>query len=219
MSKEKTIVVDNYGIDRKFATIYIEGDSDLILNKTNNAAIRTLTADDGKKQRKWEQDHRNVWEQIITAIHWYDPIGFGIDETNSICDEEMMHRLLKENTPCIPAFAFHKTLSDAVVRNGIEKNKTKIEDDNNIIVPRGFCKVEITEWSFEELLMSPKSGSPVRVALNHFSGWRTSFGISYTESVYTLDNMVNFFNLAGFGLGIGSGRTSGYGRYHVADVK
>ena len=31
--------------------------------------------------------------------------------------------------------------------------------------------------------------------------------------------IVNTINLAGFGLGIGSGRTSGYGRYHVVDVQ
>lgn len=31
--------------------------------------------------------------------------------------------------------------------------------------------------------------------------------------------VVNIINLAGSGLGIGSGRTSGYGRYKVTDVK
>lgn len=32
------------------------------------------------------------------------------------------------------------------------------------------------------------------------------------------EQIVNIINLAGFGLGIGSGRTSGYGRYHVDGV-
>lgn len=31
--------------------------------------------------------------------------------------------------------------------------------------------------------------------------------------------IINIINLAGFGLGIGSGRSSGYGRYKVVDMK
>ena len=67
--------------------------------------------------------------------------------------------------------------------------------------------------------MSPKKGSPVVVRLNHFTNWRASFVINYTDNVYSLSEIVNIINLAGFGLGIGSGRSSGYGRYHVVDVK
>lgn len=37
--------------------------------------------------------------------------------------------------------------------------------------------------------------------------------------VYSLDQIVNIINLAGFGIGIGSGRTSGYGRFQVVGVK
>ena len=37
--------------------------------------------------------------------------------------------------------------------------------------------------------------------------------------VYSLEQIINIINLAGFGLGIGSGRTSGYGRYHVEEVR
>lgn len=43
--------------------------------------------------------------------------------------------------------------------------------------------------------------------------------ISYTANVYSISEITNFISLAGFGLGIGSGRSSGYGRYHVVDVK
>lgn len=36
---------------------------------------------------------------------------------------------------------------------------------------------------------------------------------------WRVENIVNIINLAGFGLGIGSGRTSGYGRYKVVAVE
>lgn len=63
------------------------------------------------------------------------------------------------------------------------------------------------------------NASPVLVRMNRFSGWKASFVIQFTENVYSLEQILNIINLAGFGLGIGSGRTSGYGRYHVSDVK
>ena len=67
--------------------------------------------------------------------------------------------------------------------------------------------------------MSPKRGAPVLVYINRFSGWSSQVHITYTENVYTLDQIVNIINMAGFGLGIGSGRSSGYGRYHVVGVE
>ena len=60
---------------------------------------------------------------------------------------------------------------------------------------------------------------PVTVRLSHFSGWKADFMLDYTDHVYSLEQLVNSINMAGFGLGIGPGRSSGYGRYHVADVK
>ena len=76
-----------------------------------------------------------------------------------------------------------------------------------------------TEHFVDEKLMSPKKGAPVLVHLNRFTGWKCTFTVSYMESVYSAEQIVNIINLAGFGLGIGSGRSSGYGRYHVESIK
>lgn len=35
----------------------------------------------------------------------------------------------------------------------------------------------------------------------------------------SLEQIINIINLAGFGLGIGSGRSSDYGRYHVENIE
>lgn len=67
--------------------------------------------------------------------------------------------------------------------------------------------------------MSPKKGSPVLVHLSRFSGWSTEIEIAFTENTYSLEQIINIINLAGFGIGIGSGRSSGYGRYHVVGVE
>ena len=110
-------------------------------------------------------------------------------------------------------------ICQAVVRNEIDKYSTKFDNAVNVVADKGLVPIKFTEWSLDKRLMSPKKGAPINVNLNHFSGWSADFLINYTDHVYSLEQIVNIINLAGFGLGIGSGRTSGYGRYHVVDVK
>lgn len=197
----------------KTAQIFIEGDGDLVLNKMNARNSRMLLAEDRKKIREVP----NMWEDIITAIHWRDGVPAG--DTYKECSEEMFMQMLQENAPCISAFGLKKSFGQAVVRNEIDKYATKFDNAVNVVADKGLVPITFTEWSLDKRLMSPKKGSPVNVCLNHFSGWKANFVINYTDHVYSLEQIVNIINLAGFGLGIGSGRTSGYGRYHVVDVK
>lgn len=75
MKKERIIEVQPVKIEQ--ATILIEGDGDLVLNKMNARTVRELTAArDGKKTIK---EVPNIWEDIITAIHWRD--GYPVEDT------------------------------------------------------------------------------------------------------------------------------------------
>lgn len=197
----------------KQAHIFIEGDGDLVLNKMNARNTRALLADD----RKNINEASNPWEDVITAIHWRDALP--VDDTYNECTEEMFYDLLKNNAPCITAFGLKKSFNQAVVRNEIDTYSTKFDNAMNVVAKMGLVPITFAEWSLDKRLMSPKKGKPVTVRLNHFSGWKADFMIHYTDHVYSLERIVNVINLAGFGLGIGSGTTSGYGRYHVVDVK
>lgn len=210
---EKVIKLQDVKAITKTAQIFIEGDGDIVLNKMNARDTRLLTAPDRKKIKEVP----NRWEDIITSVHWRD--GIPCEDTYKECDEEMLIKMLKENAPCITAFGLKKSFDQAVVRNEIDKYATKIDNAVNVVADKGLVPITFTEWSLDERLMSPKKGSPVNVMLNHFSGWKANFRIDYTEHVFSLEQIVNIINLAGFGLGIGSGRTSGYGRYHVVDVR
>lgn len=211
MKQENSIILESIKV--KTAEVFIEGTSDLVLNKMNARNVRTLLAEDRKKIREVP----NQWEDVITAINWRDPLPFA--DTYKECTQEAMYKLLKENAPCISAFGLKKSFGQAVVRNEIDKYSTKFDNAVNIPANMGLVPITFTSWAIDERLMSPKRGAPITVRLNHFSGWKASFQINYTEHVYSLEQIVNIINLAGFGLGIGSGRTSGYGRYQVTDVK
>lgn len=205
--KEKTIELKK--IETKQVTVKIVGDGDLILNKMNDVSTRQLT--EQRKNKAKDLDVPNEWEQIITAMHWRDgkPTDFS---------EQGLIDALTNNAPCITAFGLKKSFGDAVVRNEIDTYKTKFDNSMNIVAKGGLVPIKFAEHSIDEKLMSPKKGSPVLVRMNRFSGWSAEFTISFTENVYSLEQILNIINLAGFGLGIGSGRTSGYGRYHIESI-
>ena len=209
-AKEEMISLDKINV--KYALIRIEGDTDLVLNKMNARNERKLRAEDRNKIN----ERPNRWEDIITAIHWRDPLP--CTDTYTQCDEAMMQQLIANNAPCISAFGLKKNICDAVVRNEINKYKTKIDIAVRILSHNGLVPIRFASWRPEDKIMSPQNGSPINVVLNVFSGWSAEFEIGYTDHVFSFEQIVNIINLAGFGLGIGSGRSSGYGRYHVASV-
>ena len=204
-------------INVKTAVVTIVGDGDIVLNKMNASATRTLLNEDRKAQAVWEAQNSNKWEDIITSIHWRD--GLNMKDTNKECCVEVFNNLLKYNAPCITAFGLKKSWCQAVVRNEVDTYATKFDNAVNVIAAGGLVPIKFAEWHIDERLMSPKRGAPVSVKLNHFTGWSADVMISYTDNVYSISEIVNIINLAGFGLGIGSGRTSGYGRYHVENIK
>jgi len=215
--KATTKEVMVYGDLIKTAEITIEGTGDLVLNKMNASTIRELTADDRKAQKIWELQNANKWERIITSIHWRDPLP--TDNTNADCSEEMMMELLKTNAPCIPKFGFNKSWGQAVVRFGIDKYSTKFDPAVDIATPHGLVPITFDEWHLETKLMAPKRSAPVTQMFNHFSGWGAVITLNYTDDVYSLNEILTVISKAGMGLGIGSGRSSGYGRYKIVDVK
>lgn len=190
--------------------VTIVGDGDLVLNKMNDVTVKQLT--DKRKNKAKDIEVPNMWEEIITSMHWYNskPTDFS---------EDGLIKALEENAPCITAFGLKKSFGDAVVRAEIDKYKTKFDANVNIMAKNNLVPITFAGHYVDEKLMSPKKGSPVLVHLNRFSGWRATFTVSFMENVYSAEQILNIINLAGFGIGIGSGRSSGYGRYHIESVK
>lgn len=210
MSKKEDKVIELKPINIQYMSVTIEGDGDLVLNKMNDVSTRTLI--DARKDKAKDTSKPNEWEEIITAMHWYN--GKPTDYS-----QEGLLKALKENAPCITAFGLKKSFGDAVVRNEIATYATKFHNGMNIIAKGGLVPITFAEHFIDERLMSPKKGAPVLVRLNRFSGWKATFTVQYTGVVYSEEQIINIINLAGFGLGIGSGRLSGYGRYHVSNVE
>ena len=81
MKKDKVITIEPIRI--KHATVCIEGDGDLVLNKMNARNARLLSANN----RGGIREVPNTWEDIITAVHWRD--GYPVKDTyNELTDAE-----------------------------------------------------------------------------------------------------------------------------------
>ena len=210
MSKTIETAIELKPLNIQTMQITIVGDGDLVLNKMNDVVASQLV--NARKDKAKDTRKPNVWEEVITSMHWYDgkPTDFS---------EAGLQKALESNRPCLTAFALKKSFGDAVVRNGFDKYKTKFDASVNIISKGGLVPIHFAEHTLDEKLMSPKKGAPVLVRLNRFSGWSATVTIQYMTNVYSAEQIVNFINHAGFGLGIGSGRSSGYGRYHVESIE
>lgn len=208
MKKEKNIAVKGLVINT--ATIKIVGDGDLILNKMDAPTERMLT--DVRKDKSKNMEKPNEWEVVATKIRWQKPfIG---DYT-----EENFKKNLTENAPCISAFGLKKSFGQAVVRSGLDKYATKFDASMNIVAENNLVPIKFAEHYIDEKLMSPKRGAPVLVKQNRFTGWSAEITIQYLDNgSFSLEQILQVINISGFSMGIGSGRTSGYGRYHVEEV-
>lgn len=208
MKKETVVTIAPVVVNR--ATITIEGDTDLVLNKINDRMAWLLGP--GKDQPKdlWPV---NEYEDVITSMHWRD------GKPKERYHEGDLEKALKENAPCLTAFGLKKSFSQSVVQNEIDKYSTKFNAAVNVIGKGGLVPITFAEHYLDEKLMSPQKGRPVLAKLNRFSGWTATFEIQYTDRTYTLNQILEVIKLAGFGIGIGSGRSSGFGRYHISEIK
>lgn len=196
----------------KRVTISIVGDSDLVLNKMNSVIVRQLSDVRNDKAKKIEKP--NKWEEIITSVHW---LNGNPDEYT----EETFLDKLKNDSPCITTHGVKEMLKDTVYRTGIDKNKTKMGTNVNVIGYKGgnLIPVKFTEHYLNELLMSPQRGKPILARLNCFKGWSADIELEYIDSVYSAEQLFNIMNVAGFGSGIGSSRNADFGRFHVESIK
>lgn len=204
--KEKTVEIQPITVKEVILTI--EGDSDLVLNKMDDYTKRQLI----RKQKNLpkETEAPDEWEILITKLHWRDG-------TPKEFSEESMKDALINNAPCISTFSLKKTFADAMKWNGIENIKTGFNATVSVVAPNGLVPIRFTDHYIDEKIIKTALGSPVLAILHRFGGWSADITIRFVDNgQYSLDRIIQIINLAGFSVGIGSGKTTGYGRYHIA---
>ena len=223
MAKAKSISLEP--LDENVVKLELVGDTDLILHARSRyyerCEIWKQTHPKGAEPPKQYKQEKNKWEQLITSIHWENPIEFHDEDISLYCEEEWKE-LIKNNRPCILTSAFVKSFKESFItfyKDSTGRAGTDFSRGVNIsgsIVPVDFATARIEEAIVPT--MGGGKGAPVYCGCNVFSGWKTEIVISCPKVVFPLDTLVQIVATSGKYIGIGTQRMNGYGRYHISNA-
>lgn len=213
MPKSKEINI--FSIEPKLIKVHLEGDTPLVLNKLDDIRVEEVLAhDEGRSLPKpWPpENHDEI--RIVSSLHWEKA------QPDPMPPEDFAKYIVSgKNRPCIPAFGFEKSFAAAVTRNKLDQYSTSFRDTVFVKNQNRLIPVEFASWYRNVTPIPLKKSGHTIAKLHTFEGWTCDLLVSILETAYSMEQVLNIINLAGFGGGIGSGRSSGYGRYHVAGVE
>lgn len=209
-----------------FKTVAIElvGDSDLILcTKSRSyelAEVFKQSHPKGTELPKELLQPYNMWEKLITSIHWANPITFHDDDWSKYTEDEWTE-YMTTNQPCILGKAFKDSAKEAFTSLGFKESTGKKGTDFtrgievSVLNPITFASVSYDQ----HLAKSNAMGSPnVLTQQNVFHGWKCEISLKYMEEAVPLVTILKVLNATGTFIGVGSRRGEGYGRYHVEAI-
>lgn len=219
MAKAKVFTIEPL----KETTLRLEliGDTDLILHKRSRyyeqAECWKQAHDKGTKMPEIYNQGKNIWEGLITGIHWENPITFH-DEDISLYTQEEWESYMKDNRPCILTQAFKKAFTETFItffKDSTGKKGTDIKRSLSMtgsICPVDFESVEVVN---NIVPTSGISASPVLCSSNVFHNWRTTIEVSCPDIVFPHETVLQLIETSGKYIGIGTQRANGNGRYHI----
>lgn len=219
MAKAKSFTIEPL----KETTLRLEliGDTDLILHKRSRyyeqAECWKQAHDKGTKMPEIYNQSKNIWEGLITGIHWEKPITFH-DEDISLYTQEEWESYMKDNRPCILTQAFKKAFTETFItffKDSTGKKGTDIKRSLSMagsICPVTFSDVEVVS---NIVPTSGISASPVLCSSNVFHNWRTTIEVSCPDIVFPHETVLQLIETSGKYIGIGTQRANGNGRYHI----
>ena len=131
-TKPKAEVVTLNPIKVSSFSVHIEGTSDLILCKKPRSfelpEIFKQSHPKGTQIPSELNQPYNLWEKLITGIHWEKPITFH-DEDWSLYTEEEWMDYMKNNRPCLLGKAFTDAMREAFISCGFKESTGKAGTD------------------------------------------------------------------------------------------
>lgn len=206
-------------------TVCIEGTSDLILcAKARSFELPEMFKQSHPKGTQIPAELSqpyNVWEKLITSIHWEKPIELHDDDW-SLYSEEEWSDYMTNNRPLILGKAFQDSLKEAFISCGFKESTGKAGTDfRRTVSIAPTIPVKFSGVNADEHLAMTSGLNRVNVLTqaNVFSGWSCEIPIVTLESAFPKQTIIELFNMAGTFIGVGSRRGEGFGRYKVTEIK
>lgn len=205
---EETTNLTIPSIEKEIISIPLIGDSPLIMHKWSQKAIKEML-DKQMKVAKKGREAKNPEQDFLESIYFLEAIfdgkGEGLGNIN-----------LEKSRYAFPSIAFKNAAVSAC----------RFTDGTKMTVARGAFHVE---GEYVEILNAkPKPREDmVRVGMGtadiryraEFEKWTANVRVAYNKHALSKEQIVNLFNLAGFGVGVGEWRPEKdgqFGRFHVA---
>lgn len=194
-----TIEVPNFARGR--ATLTLVGDSILVCHRWSDKAKQMMLdkhmkkAKGGKEAKDPEQDYRS-------GLYHYPDGGFGFP-------------VVAFKDAAVSACRYVDGLPMTVARGAFHVNG-RMGDDG-----RELAKIEGSDPTKREDMVRVGMGTADIRYRPYFDPWSVKLDLVYNPQALSLEQIVNLFNIAGFGVGVGEyrpERNGQWGRFHVEGV-
>lgn len=206
-------------------TLRLVGDSDLVLCKKARSfelvELYKQSNPKGTKMPKALTQPYNMWEKLITSVHWMNPIEYHDDDW-SLYTQEEWENYMKTNTPYILGKAFKDSIKEAFIscgfKNGTGKNGTDLLRTTRF---RQKNPVAFESVSPDQHLAMTSGLSRVNVLTqqNVFTNWECELEITFLPSEFPKETLIDLIRTSGMFIGVGSRRGEDYGRYHIGHIE
>jgi hypothetical protein len=209
VKKNDAVVISIPQIKIKEAEVTIVGDSSLLIHKFSDKAKREILEKQMKKA-KVAKDAKNPVADFFGALHWLTP------EPEEKTLESFTQAIINGAKFGFPSVGVKQSAISAAYRAGLSKNKVSLQGVFHI--EGEFVEITGNLGMREDYCKIPMGGADI-VYRGEFTNWESTFKIKYDESVFSLDQIIQYINYGGFAVGIGDWRPEKGGNFGMFHVK
>jgi hypothetical protein len=201
---EKQTVVQIPQIKVRQVEIKIVGDSPLIVHAWSAKAIGMML-DKQMKKAKAAKDAKDPWADFTSSLYWLDG-----------APDKATEKQVQSGRFGFPCVAFKAA---AVGACRFSENVKMTEARGAFHVVGEMAEIVGPAPKMRQDMVRVGMGTADVRFRGEFDPWSVVLQVAYNEAALSVDQIVNLFNIAGFGVGVGEWRPEkdgSYGRFHVA---
>ena len=191
-------------LKKGYIEISLVGDTSLLTNRFSEKAKQTML-DVQEKKAKQGRAKRVPWNDYVESMYWLS------DKPKKVTEKD-----IEEATFGFPAIGFKASAVRAANDAGMKMTEAR----RMFHVDSEFVVIETPNGPRmnEDTVRIGMGKTDLRFR-GEFVDWTATFVISYNAGVISMEQVVNLFEIAGFGVGVGEHRPERNGingRFHVA---
>jgi hypothetical protein len=201
MAKEQSIAIAIPKINVQQMEIVLVGDSPLISHAWSAKAKKEML-DKQMKKAKAQKEAKDPWRDYCDSLYWL-----------TARPEKATEKDIAKAKFGFPCVAFKAAAVGACRFAEIKMTEAR----GAFHVVGEFAHIQGTPEIREDMVRVGMGTADIRYR-GEFKQWQTALVVSYNGDALSPEQIVNLFNVAGFGVGVGEWRPEkdgSYGRFHV----